>query len=85
VLSATEAWKAVEARADVLRPEATSREDFMRECHAGRFDGVVALYRAAVSVAGRLDGEMVAALPPSVRFVCYTGKFFRWRIVGQVR
>lgn len=71
--SAKEAWKAVEEKAEVIQPNATTRADFIRECQSGRFDGVLALYRAAITVAGKFDAEMVNALPQSLKFVCYTG------------
>jgi glyoxylate reductase len=63
----------VAARAEVLQPEGESREAFIQECKLGRFNGVVALYRAAITVAGKFDAEMVAALPASLKFICYTG------------
>jgi glyoxylate reductase len=72
--SATEAWKAIADRAEVLQPKASNREEFIQECRSGRFDGIVALYRAAITVAKKFDAEMVAALPKSLRFVCYTGE-----------
>lgn len=74
---AKEAWKAVEEQAEVIRPKATTRSDFIRECQTGHLDGVVALYRAAITVAGKFDAELVGALPQSLRFVCYTGLFQR--------
>ncbi|KPI37575.1 putative 2-hydroxyacid dehydrogenase UNK4.10 [Cyphellophora attinorum] len=73
VFFATGPWEAIADRAEVLQPQASTREEFIKECRSGRFDGVVALYRAAVTVAGKFDAEMVAALPASLRFVCYTG------------
>lgn len=46
----------------------------MQECREGTYDGVTAIYRAAINVAGKLDQELVASLPASLKFVCYTGK-----------
>lgn len=57
----------------MLRPKATTREGFISECRAGSFDGTVALYRAAVTQAGKFDAELVEVLPKSLKFVCYTG------------
>jgi glyoxylate reductase len=59
----------------VLRPQATTREHFIQECRVGTFDGVVALYRAAITVAGKFDAELVATLPKSLKFICYSGTF----------
>ena len=73
--SAHEAWSRLEPKIDLIRPQATTREEFIEECHSGRLDGIVALYRASVTVAGKFDEELVAALPKSLKFVCYPGAF----------
>lgn len=63
------------ALADVVVPRAANRADFLAECRAGRFAGVVAAYHTFASGAqtGRLDAELLAALPASLRFVCHNG------------
>lgn len=71
--SAHEAWSTLKPKVQVIKPKARSREDFIEECRSGTLDGIVALYRASVTVAGKFDEELVSALPQSLKFVCYTG------------
>jgi lactate dehydrogenase-like 2-hydroxyacid dehydrogenase len=61
--------------ADVLTPQSTNRDDFLREAASGAFEGCVAAYRTFDSfrVTGRVDVELLAALPRSLRFVCHNG------------
>lgn len=77
VNSADQAWAALAEQVQVVRPEAETREAFIAECRSGRLDGIVALYRAAITVAGKFDAELVAALPESLKYVCYTGAWFQ--------
>lgn len=73
--SAHKQWKELGQVADLIEPEATDREAFMRECQSGRLDGVVAAFRtfASFSVTGIFDDELVAALPSSWRFLAMNG------------
>ncbi|ROT41164.1 D-isomer specific 2-hydroxyacid dehydrogenase [Sodiomyces alkalinus F11] len=61
--------------AQILRPKATTRPDFIEECKSGAFDEVSVIFRTLESaeVTGRFDEELVASLPPSVKFVCHHG------------
>jgi hypothetical protein len=58
-----------------MTTSAKNRAEFLAECRSGRFDGVVAIYRTfpSIDVTGRIDEELVAALPRSVRFICHNG------------
>lgn len=61
--------------AEVIEPKARSREEFIQECQAGAFDGVVAAYRTfpSVAITGMIDEELVALLPKSLRFIAHNG------------
>ncbi|TQN73990.1 putative 2-hydroxyacid dehydrogenase [Colletotrichum shisoi] len=61
--------------ADIVKPKATNRAEFLDECRSGALDGVKAIYRtfASVKTTGRIDAELVAALPESVGFICHNG------------
>lgn len=72
---AHEAWSGISQTADILVPQATDRASFLSECRSGSFDGCVVAYRTFASAAttGRVDNELVAALPSSLRFICHNG------------
>ncbi|KAK6227658.1 glyoxylate reductase (D-isomer specific 2-hydroxyacid dehydrogenase) [Colletotrichum tabaci] len=72
---AHEAWARLGQVADIIRPKATNRAEFLDECRSGALDGVKAIYRtfASVKTTGRIDAELVAALPESVGFICHNG------------
>jgi glyoxylate reductase len=68
------AWEKFAQQAEILIPKSTTRDEFIKECKAGRFDGAVALYRGPKTVAGKIDAELVEAFPKSLRFICYAGE-----------
>ncbi|KAI6380286.1 hypothetical protein MCOR25_001713 [Pyricularia grisea] len=72
---AEEAWANLSAKADIVTPTSTDRASFLAECASGAFAGVVAAYRTFVSgrTTGRIDAELLAALPKTLRFVCHNG------------
>ncbi|KAF2813468.1 uncharacterized protein BDZ99DRAFT_486687 [Mytilinidion resinicola] len=72
---AHESWNSLSSLADLVAPEARSRADFLAECSAGKFDGVVATYRtfASVEITGVFDAELVKLLPESLKFICHNG------------
>ncbi|CZS90926.1 hypothetical protein WAI453_003893 [Rhynchosporium graminicola] len=61
--------------ANVIKPKARSRAEFIEECKSGAFDQVVAAYRTFMSVktTGLIDEELVAALPKNLKFLCHNG------------
>lgn len=75
IASADEAWSKLSAKADIVTPTSTDRASFLAECASGAFAGVVAAYRTFVSgrTTGRIDAELLAALPPTLRFICHNG------------
>ncbi|KAG6154543.1 hypothetical protein E4U37_001950 [Claviceps purpurea] len=72
---AHEAWSRVAQIADVLTPKAKNREDFIAEAQSGAFDGVVVAYRTfeSFAVTGKVNNELLDALPSSLKFLCHNG------------
>ncbi|KAL2018302.1 hypothetical protein VTK56DRAFT_965 [Thermocarpiscus australiensis] len=68
-------WASVGEIADVVTPSSTNRADFLKEAASGAFDGCIAAYRTfdSFEVTGKIDGELVRALPDSLRFICHNG------------
>lgn len=55
--------------------KATDRAAFLEECRSGTLDGAMVAYRTfdSVSMTGRIDSELLAVLPASIRFICHNG------------
>ncbi|KAK5076475.1 glyoxylate reductase [Lithohypha guttulata] len=72
---AQEQWQGLSGLGELIKPQATNREEFIAECNNGRFDDVVAAYRTFTSAAitGRFDQELVDVLPKSWRYLCHNG------------
>ncbi|KAK4176656.1 putative 2-hydroxyacid dehydrogenase [Triangularia setosa] len=72
---AQSSWEAIGEIATVLTPKSTSRVDFIQEASSGAFDGCVAAYRTfdSFEVTGKIDAELLQALPDSLRFICHNG------------
>ncbi|KAI9674729.1 MAG: hypothetical protein M1817_001633 [Caeruleum heppii] len=72
---ATDLWNSLSDKADLIEPTARSREEFVKECHDGALDGVVAVYRTfgSVQITGRFDEELVKVLPGSLKFIAHNG------------
>jgi hypothetical protein len=69
-----------------VEPKSTTRADFIEECKSGALDGVVAAYRTfeSVKVTGRIDEELVAALPKSLKFIAHNGTFLLSKLTTGV-
>lgn len=74
-ISARSAWASVGEIADILTPKSTNRVDFLAEAASGAFEGCVAAYRTFESfeVTGKIDADVLDALPRSLRFICHNG------------
>lgn len=74
--SAHVAWSTIADIAEIVQPEATNRPDFIAECKSGALDGVSVAYRTfdSANVTGRIDSELLDALPKSLKFLCHNGK-----------
>ncbi|ROV95189.1 hypothetical protein VMCG_08606 [Cytospora schulzeri] len=68
-------WASIGSVADIVVPKSTDRASFLAEAASGSFDGCVVAYRTfgSVSNTGRIDAELIASLPASLRFVCHNG------------
>jgi glyoxylate reductase len=56
-------------------PKAKDRAAFIEECKSGALDGASIAFRTfdSFSITGKIDTDLVAALPASLRFVCHNG------------
>lgn len=72
--------------ADIVVPRSTDRAGFLDEAASGAFDGCLVAYRTfgSVSITGRIDPELVSALPPSLKYICHNGAGFD-QIVGRAK
>lgn len=72
---AHEAWAAIGEIADIVVPESIDRAGFLEEAKSGAFDGCGVAYRTfdSFAITGKVDAEMLAVLPPSLRFICHNG------------
>jgi glyoxylate reductase len=73
--AAQEEWQKLSDIAELVTPKAANRSEFIEECQSGALDGVLAVYRTfpSVSVTGRVDEELVKALPKGLKFICHNG------------
>jgi hypothetical protein len=76
-LSAHAEWAALSAFAEIIEPEARSREEFIAECKSGRLDRVKVAYRTfqSVVITGLVDEELVQHLPAGLGFIAHNGMF----------
>jgi D-3-phosphoglycerate dehydrogenase len=63
--------------AELAKPAATNRAEFIEECKDGKLDGVVAIYRTfhSITITGRIDEELAKALPTSLKYIASCGMF----------
>ena len=70
-------FESLSSIADLVKPKATKREEFLEEARSGAFDGVKACYRTfgSISITGRIEGEVCKVLgEKGLRFVCHNGE-----------
>ncbi|KAI9891172.1 MAG: hypothetical protein M1814_003015 [Vezdaea aestivalis] len=60
---------------ELITPKAKDRSAFLQEAREGAFDGVLAVYRTfdSVAITGRVDQELIDALPESLEFISHNG------------
>lgn len=75
--SAYEELKSLEDIAEIVKVTATNRDDFIKEAKSGAFNGILAAYRTfgSFDITGKIDNEILEALPKSFKFLCHVGKF----------
>ncbi|RAK91531.1 glyoxylate reductase [Aspergillus costaricaensis CBS 115574] len=75
IIHAHKTWSSLSDIADLIRPTATNRTEFIQECQSGALDGVIAAYRTfdSVKITGLIDEELVNALPKSLVYLAHCG------------
>jgi len=87
--AARKEWDDLGSLAELVTPKATNRAEFTEECKSGALDGIVAVYRTfpSINTTGRVDEELVEALPKSLKYICHNGTFLfpasGWRLHGN--
>jgi hypothetical protein len=73
---AHESWNALAELAVLVKPEARSRAEFIQECKSGKLEGVLVIYRTfgSFDITGRIDEEILAVFPETVKFICHNGE-----------
>ncbi|KAK3399888.1 hypothetical protein B0T20DRAFT_496039 [Sordaria brevicollis] len=72
---AHEAWRQIEAIAEVVKPVSTDRTSFLEECASGAFSSCLLAYRTfdSTSLTGPLDQTLISSLPPSIKYIIHVG------------
>ena len=80
-------WESLSSIAELIEPKAKNREEFIKECQSGAFNGVVAAYKtfASKDITGRFDEELVKQLPESWKFICNNGMWLSPFEVGKAK
>ncbi|KAK7513357.1 uncharacterized protein IWZ02DRAFT_461078 [Phyllosticta citriasiana] len=68
-------WEELNSLVGLLEfPEGT-RDDFLSNLRAGKYDNVVAIYRSndSTKFTGPFDAELIQALPNSLKYICHNG------------
>ncbi|PYI08076.1 hypothetical protein BO78DRAFT_395951 [Aspergillus sclerotiicarbonarius CBS 121057] len=75
IAHSTKEWSDLSAILTLKEFPSGTREDFLRNCRDGHYDDVVALYRSNTSTkfTGPFDAELLAVLPPSLKYICHNG------------
>ncbi|OBT46388.1 hypothetical protein VE00_02680 [Pseudogymnoascus sp. WSF 3629] len=68
-------WETLAPAIDLKEYPEGSRKEFLENCKTGKYDSVKAIYRSNVStsITGPFDEELVAVLPPSIKYICHNG------------
>ncbi|KAI5922949.1 D-isomer specific 2-hydroxyacid dehydrogenase [Camillea tinctor] len=68
-------WQALGRKFTLLEFRHGTRAEFLSNCRSGAYDAVTGCYRSNTSVAatGPFDAELVAALPPSWKYIAHNG------------
>ncbi|KFY02617.1 hypothetical protein O988_02035 [Pseudogymnoascus sp. VKM F-3808] len=68
-------WESLAPTIELKEYPEGGRKEFLENCKSGKYDSVKAIYRSNVStsITGPFDEELVAALPPSIKYICHNG------------
>ncbi|KAL9604511.1 MAG: hypothetical protein Q9219_000476 [cf. Caloplaca sp. 3 TL-2023] len=73
---ARDEYASLSSLADLITSKSSNRDEFLKECRSGAFNGTRAVYRTfpSVSTTGRIEGEVAEALAGAgVRFIAHNG------------
>ncbi|KAF7564116.1 hypothetical protein G7046_g63 [Stylonectria norvegica] len=75
IIHAHDIWSSLTSIATLHQPISTNRDAFIAESRSGAFDDVTVAYRTfdSVKITGRVDNELLDALPKSLQFLCHNG------------
>lgn len=74
---ARDAWSSLSSIAEPITTQSKTREDFLKECRSGSFNGVTAAYRtfSSVSITGKIEGEVSEELGKAgLKFLAHNGR-----------
>ncbi|KAJ5937665.1 2-hydroxyacid dehydrogenase [Penicillium verhagenii] len=75
ITHARKEWESLSSILNLKEFPSGTREEFIKNCKAGHYDDVVAIYRSNTSnkYTGNFDAELLAVLPQSVKYICHNG------------
>ncbi|CAG8893611.1 unnamed protein product [Penicillium egyptiacum] len=75
ITHARKEWESISSLLTLKEFPSGTREEFIANCKAGKYDDVVALYRSNTSTkyTGPFNAEMLAILPKSLKYICHNG------------
>ncbi|KAJ5435541.1 Ribosomal protein L22/L17 [Penicillium cf. griseofulvum] len=75
ITHARKEWESISSLLTLKEFPSGTREEFIANCKAGKYDDVVALYRSnnSTKYTGPFNAEMLAVLPKSLKYICHNG------------
>ncbi|KAJ5544407.1 hypothetical protein N7513_006971 [Penicillium frequentans] len=75
ITHARKEWESLSSILSLKEFPSGTREEFIKNCKAGNYDDVTAIYRSNTSnkYTGNFDAELLAVLPQSVKYICHNG------------
>jgi len=75
ITHARKQWEELSSIAQLKEYGTGTREEFISNCKAGKYNDVVVIYRSneSTSVTGPFDKELVSLLPSSLKYICHNG------------
>jgi glyoxylate reductase len=72
---AKDKWSDLASTHEIITPTSTTRSDFIAECKSPAFKDITGIYRTfpSITTTGRFDTALIAALPPSIKFISHCG------------
>ncbi|CAI7631940.1 NAD-dependent D-isomer specific 2-hydroxyacid dehydrogenase [Penicillium freii] len=75
ITHARKEWESISSLLTLKEFPSGTREEFIANCKAGKYDDVVALYRSnnSTKYTGPFNAEMLEVLPKSLKYICHNG------------